>query len=75
MAIKITKKDKESTSAFLYRVSQVIQKSGVLLEANKHQTKTRKNNERGQKLSAIHKLKVRKEIEHKKKMGISLKKK
>jgi hypothetical protein len=74
MAIKITKKDKESTSAFLYRVSQVIQKSGVLIEANKHQAPKKKNNERGKKLSALHKIRVKKEIEHKKKMGISLKK-
>jgi len=74
MAIKITKKDKESTSAFLYRVSQVIQKSGVLLEANKHQSVLKQNNERGKKLSALHKLRVKKDIEHKKKMGISLKK-
>jgi hypothetical protein len=73
MAIKITKKDKESTSAFLYRVSQVIQKSGVLLEANKHQNVLKKNNERGKKLSAMHKLKVKREIEHKKKMGLPLK--
>ncbi len=74
MAIKITKKDKESTSAFLYRVSQVIQKSGVLIEANKHQASKKQNNERGKKLSALHKIRVKKEIEHKKKMGISLKK-
>ena len=67
MAIKITKKDKESTSAFLYRVSQVIQKSGVLLEANKHQAPEKKNNERGKKLSALHKIRVKKSIEHKKK--------
>jgi hypothetical protein len=73
MAIKIVKKDKESTSAFLYRVSQVIQKSGVLIEANKHQTKAKKNNERGTKLSALHKVKVRKGIEYKKKMGLPLK--
>jgi len=73
MAIKITKKDKESTSAFLYRVSQVIQKSGVLIEANKHQAANRKNNERGKKLSAMHKLKVKKQIEYKKKMGLPLK--
>jgi hypothetical protein len=74
MAIKITKKDKESTSAFLYRISQVIQRSGVLLEANKKQSFKKENNERGKKLSAIHKLRVRKNIAYKKKMGISLKK-
>lgn len=74
MAIKITKKDKESTSAFLYRISQVIQRSGVLLEANKHQYFARGNNERGKKLSALHNINVRKDIAYKKKMGISLKK-
>ncbi len=60
MAIKITKKDKESTSAFLYRISQVIQRSGVLLEANKHQSFTKGNNERGKKLSALHNIRVKK---------------
>ena len=55
-------------------MSQVIQKSGVLIEANKHQAPKKQNNERGKKLSALHKIRVKKEIEHKKKMGISLKK-
>mgnify|MGYP006910614672 FL=1 len=74
MAIKITKKDKESTSAFLYRVSQVIQKSGVLIEANKKQRNKKQNNRRADKLSALHKIKVKKEIEQKKKLGVLHKK-
>ncbi len=74
MAIKITKKDKESTSAFLYRASQVIQKSGVLIQANKKQTNKKKNNERGKKLSALHKINFKKDIEYKKKMGLPIKK-
>jgi hypothetical protein len=74
MAIKITKKDKESTSAFLYRVSQVIQKSGVLIEANKKQRNKKQNNKRADKLSALHKIKVKKEIEQKKKLGVLYKK-
>lgn len=74
MAIKIVKKDKESTSAFLYRVSQVIQKSGVLLQASKKQSKKKINNRRADKLSALHKIKVKKDIEYKKKMGVTYKK-
>lgn len=70
MAIKITKKDKESTSAFLYRVSKVIQNSGVLIESNKHQRVIKKNNERADKLSALHCLKVKKDRDMKKKLGL-----
>jgi hypothetical protein len=75
MSIKIQKKDNESTSSFLYRVSQVIQKSGVMLEALKHQNHSKKPNERKKKLTALHRMDVLKEIEYKKKMGLPIKKK
>ncbi len=74
MSIKIQKRDNESTSSFLYRVSQVIQKSGVMLEALKHQAYAKDPNERKTKLTALHRMKVLKDIEYKKKMGLPIKK-
>jgi len=74
MSIKITKKDKESSSAFLYRVSQIIQKSGVMLEAKKHKYNDQKQNKTSIKKSALHKQDVLKEIQRKKRLGIPFKK-
>jgi len=74
MSIRIQKKDNESTSSFLYRVSQVIQKSGVVLEALKHEAHAKKPNDRKKKLTALHKMSVLKDIEYKKKMGLPIKK-
>jgi len=74
MSIKIQKKDNESTSSFLYRVSQVVQKSGVLLESLKHQVYAKKPNERKRQLTALHRIGVLKDIEYKKKMGLPIKK-
>jgi hypothetical protein len=74
MSIKVTKKDKESSSSFLYRVSQVIQKSGVLLEAKKHRYNNPKANKASLKKSAIHKIDVLQEIKRKRRLGIPLKK-
>jgi len=73
MAIKIQKRNNESASAFLFRVSQVIQKSGVLLEAMKHQQHIKKPNERKKKLSALHRIKTLQEIERRKKLGLPIK--
>lgn len=74
MSIKITKKEKESSSAFLYRVSQIIQKSGVMLEAKKHKYNESKPNKTSSKKSALHKQNVLKEIKRKKRLGIPFKK-
>jgi hypothetical protein len=74
MSIKITKKDRESSSAFLYRVSQVIQKSGVMLEAKKHKYNDQKQNKTSIKKSALHKQDVLNEIKRKKRLGIPFKK-
>jgi len=74
MSIKITKKEKESSSAFLYRVSQIIQKSGVMLEAKKHKYNDQKQNKTSIKKSALHKQDVLKEIQRKKRLGIPFKK-
>jgi len=74
MSIKITKKERESSSAFLYRVGQVIQKSGVLLEAKKHKFNDPKPNKASIKKSALHKQRVLQEIKRKKRQGIPFKK-
>jgi len=74
MSIKIQRKENESISTFIYRASQIIQKSGVLMEALKHQNHTKKPNERKKKLAALHRIKVVKDIEYKKKMGLPINK-
>jgi len=74
MSIKIQRKENESISTFIYRASQMIQKSGVLIEALKHQNHTKKPNERKKKLTALHRIRVLKDIEYKKKMGLPISK-
>ncbi|HPC31063.1 MAG TPA: 30S ribosomal protein S21 [Candidatus Paceibacterota bacterium] len=70
MAIVIKRKSGESVTAFVNRANQIIKKSGILLEARKRRFYLKKPNERAKKLSSLHKIKVLKEIEHKRKWGI-----
>ncbi|MGC8881121.1 MAG: 30S ribosomal protein S21 [Minisyncoccia bacterium] len=70
MAIVIKRKEGESVTVFINRANQIIKKSGILLEARKRRFYIKKPNERAQKLSALHKIKVLKEIENKRKWGL-----
>lgn len=70
MAIIIKRKQGESVTAFINRANQVIKKSGILLEARKRRFYLKKPNKRAQKLSALHKIKVLKEVEKKRKWGL-----
>ncbi|MEE8131756.1 MAG: 30S ribosomal protein S21 [Candidatus Paceibacterota bacterium] len=67
--MQLKRKQGESTSAFLYRFSKKMQQSGILREAKKRRHKDRKISKRQKRLSAIHRVKKRKEVEMAKKMG------
>lgn len=70
MAVVIKRKPGESVIAFINRANQIIKKSGVLLEARKRRFYVKKPNKLARKLSALHRLKVLKEIENKRKWGL-----
>lgn len=70
MAVIIKRRPGDNLNSFLSRASQVIKKSGVLLEARKRRYYSPKPSERSKKLSALHKIKILKEIERKRKEGL-----
>lgn len=70
MPLTIKKRQGENISSFLSRAFKIIKKSGVLLEARKKQFYIKKSNKRTKKLSALHKIKVMKEVERRRKMGL-----
>ncbi len=67
--MQLKRKQGESNSAFLYRFSKKIQRSGILREAKKRRYKDRPISKRQARLSAIHRVEKRKEVEKAKKMG------
>lgn len=67
--MKLTRKQGESNSAFLYRFSKKIQQSGVLREAKKRKHKSRPTSKRQKRISAIYRAGKMKETERAKKMG------
>lgn len=71
MTIVIRRRSNESVTAFVNRANQVIRKSGILLEARKRKFNYPQPNKRAQKLSAIHKIEVLKQVERKKKWGLN----
>jgi ribosomal protein S21 len=70
MAITIKRRKGENMSSFLSRAFKTIKKSGILLEARKRRYYIPKPTKRDLKLSALHKQKVLKEIERKRKKGL-----
>lgn len=64
--VEVRRKTNESTGSLLRRFSRFVQQSGVLVKAKRDQFRTRKNNERKEKLSAImgvHLRELRKRLE------------
>ncbi len=51
--VEVKRKPNESTGSLLRRFSRFVQHSGVLVKARKSQYRTKKPNERKEKLSAI----------------------
>ena len=70
MPITVKRRQGENLNSFLGRAFKIIKRSGVLLEARKRKYYTPKPTKRSQKLSALHKIKVLKEVAIKRKKGI-----
>lgn len=70
MAITIKRRKGENITTFLNRASKIINRSGVLIEIRKKKFRLPRQNERSQKLSALHRIKVKKEIDDKRKKGL-----
>ena len=68
--IESKKKEGESSSNLLFRVSKRIRQSGVLTEVRKRRFKSRKVNKRARRLSAIYRTKKREEVARLKKLGL-----
>jgi len=75
MAITIKRKEGENISNYLYRVSSIIRRSGVLLSARKKQFYTSKIGKRQKKESALHRFRFLKEVNRRQKLGLPIDKK
>ena len=70
MPITIRRRKRENITTFLNRASKIIKRSGVLIETRKKKYRLPSQNDRSKKLSALHRIKVKKEIEDKRKKGL-----
>ncbi len=69
--VKVIKKEGESASALIFRFSKKIKQSGVLREAKKRRSRARPLNKRKRRLSALHRVSKKKEIERLRKLGLA----
>ena len=75
MALRINKKERETSQNVIHRFTRAVRQSGILLEARKRQFQKRKKSPLAKKLAALRKEKVKKEYARMKKLGkIELKK-
>ncbi|MBI2406463.1 MAG: 30S ribosomal protein S21, partial [Candidatus Harrisonbacteria bacterium] len=63
MAVEVRKKENESVSGMLYRFTKKVQQSGVLKEAKKRRFHKRKVSGLKRKLSALHRVEKKHEME------------
>jgi len=70
MPITIKRRKGENITTFLNRASKIINRSGVLIETRKKKFNLPKPNKRSVKLSALHRIKVRQEVEAKRRKGL-----
>jgi ribosomal protein S21 len=68
--MELKRREGESISAFLYRFSKKIQRSGVLLEVKKRRFKNRLVSKQKRRVSALHREQKKKEVEKMRKMGL-----
>lgn len=69
--IIVRKKEGESASSLIYRFTKRVQQTGVLKESKKRRFYTRGKSKLNRKLSAMHRVTKRQEIEHAKKWGLA----
>lgn len=70
MAIEVKKKIGETTKSLLRRFSRRIQQSGVLIRARKSRFLEREKSKRERRTSALRRVKIGKEKEKLRKMGL-----
>ncbi|OGZ46853.1 MAG: hypothetical protein A3J54_00110 [Candidatus Ryanbacteria bacterium RIFCSPHIGHO2_02_FULL_45_13b] len=69
MPLIVTKKQKESTGAFLRRFSRVVQQSGILMRVRSFRYRARSASPRIEKKNAIYRMTRRKETDKLRKLG------
>lgn len=70
MTVEVKREPNESVNAMLRRFSRKVQLSGILLEARKARFYEKKKNREKKRAEALYKLRKKKEMERKEKMGI-----
>lgn len=70
MALEVKKKEGESASAFLYRFSKKIKRSGIIKESKKRKFKTRNINRNKRRVGAIYREAKKLEVEKSRKLGL-----
>jgi len=68
--VVIKKKEGESASSLIFRFTKKVQQSGVLREAKGRRFSARKENKMKRRLSALHRLNKKNELEKAKKTGL-----
>ncbi|MCD6283809.1 30S ribosomal protein S21 [bacterium] len=71
MSVEVKRKPKETISALVRRFSRAVQKSGILIEAKKRRFYVKKPTKRERRESALRRIKIIKEQERLKKLGLS----
>lgn len=69
MVIEVNKRGKETSASLLRRFVKKVQQSGVLLEVRDRKFFKKEKTKREKKLYALRREKIKKEIEHLKKLG------
>ncbi len=71
MSVEVRKKEGESASSLLYRFTKKVQQSGVLKEAKKRRFHKRAVSGLKRKLSALHRVEKKVEMDRMRKLGIT----
>lgn len=72
MALTVKRKDNETISSFLYRVTRKIQQSGVLIEARKRRFRKEVPSKNSRQRSQIGRLRMQQEIQRGLKQGLTM---
>lgn len=67
--IEVKKKDRESSESLIRRFSRKVQQSGVLVQARRSRFRTEDKTKREMREGAIYRVKVKKIVDHLKKLG------
>jgi len=67
--IEVKKKDRESSESLIRRFSRKVQQSGVLVHARKSRFRSEDKTKREMREGAIYRVKVKKIVDHLKKLG------